>query len=71
MLKIHGWGCATFDFKNIKPLNKSFAKLFQASVALLGSQNRESIGNSLFIHCTLFKNQGTGLGGDISISKVV
>ena len=54
-----------------KTLNKSFAKLYQASVALLGSQNRESIGNSLFIHCILVKKQGTGLGGDISISKVV
>ena len=54
-----------------KTLSKSFAKLFQASVALIGSQNRESIGNSLFIHCTLVKKQGTGLGGDISISKVV
>ena len=58
-------------FKIQKTLNKSFAKLYQASVALLGSQNRESIGNSLFIHCTLVKKQGTGLGGDISISKVV
>ena len=54
-----------------KTLNKSFAKLYQASVALLGSQNRESIGNSLFIHCTLVKKQGTGLGGDISMAKVV
>ena len=54
-----------------KTLSKSFAKLFQASVALIGSQNRESIGNSLFIHCTLVKKQGTGLGGDISIWKVV
>ena len=54
-----------------KTLSKSLAKLFQASVALIGSQNRESIGNSLFIHCTLVKKQGTGLGGDISISKVV
>ena len=54
-----------------KTLNKSFAKLYQASVALLGSQNRESIGNSLSIHCILVKKQGTGLGGDISISKVV
>ena len=57
--------------KNQKTLNKSFAKLYQASVALLGSQNRESIGNRLFIHCILVKKQGTGLGGDISISKVV
>ena len=54
-----------------KTLNKSFAKLYQASVALLGSQNRESIGNSLFIHCIFVKKQGTGLGGHISISKVV
>ena len=54
-----------------KTLNKSFAKLYQASIAFLRSQNRESIGNSLFIHCTLVKKQGTGLGGDISISKVV
>ena len=54
-----------------KTFNKSFAKLYQASVALIGSQNRESIGNSLFIHCILVKKQGTGLGGDISISKVV
>ena len=52
-------------------LSKSLAKLFQASVALIGSQNRESIGNSLCIHCILVKKQGTGLGGDISISKVV
>ena len=72
MLKIHGWDLGPFDFKNKKKtLSKSFAKLFQASVALIGSQNRESIGNSLFIHCTLVKKQGTGLGGDISISKVV
>ena len=54
-----------------KALSKSFVKLFQASVALIGSQNRESIGNSLSIHCILVKKQGTGLGGDISISKVV
>jgi len=40
-----------------KTLNKSFAKLYQASVALLGSQNRESIGNSLIIHCILVKNK--------------
>ena len=52
-----------------KTLNKSFAKLYQASVALLGSQNRESIGNSSFIQCVLAKKQGIGLGGDIS--KVV
>ena len=52
-------------------LNKSFAKLFQASVALIGSQSRESIGNSLLINCILVKKQGTCLGGDISISKVV
>ena len=49
-----------------KTLNKSFAKLYQASVALLGSQNRESIGNCLFIHSILVKKQGTGLGWDIS-----
>ena len=54
-----------------KTLNILFAKLYQASVALLGSQNWESIGNSLFIHCILVKKQGTGFGGDISISKVV
>ena len=54
-----------------KTLNKSFAKLYQASVTLLGSQNRESIDNGLLIHCILVKKQGTGLGGDISISKVV
>ena len=57
--------------KNQKTLSKSLAKLCQASVALIGSQNRESIGNSSFIHCILVKKQGTGLGGDISISKVV
>ena len=54
-----------------KTFNKSFAKLYQSSVALIGSQNRESIGYSLFIHCILVKKQGTGLGGDISISKGV
>ena len=54
-----------------KTFNKSFAKLYQASVALLGSQNWESIGNSLFINCIWVKKQGKGLGGDISISKVV
>ena len=54
-----------------KTLNISFAKLYQASVALLGRQNRESIGYSLFIHCILVKKQGTGLGGDISMARVV
>ena len=54
-----------------KTLNKTFAELYQASVALLGSQNRESVGNSLFIHCILVKKLWRGLGGDISISKVV
>ena len=54
-----------------KILGKSFANLFQASVAFIGSQNQESIGNSLFIHSILVKKQGTCLGGDISISKVV
>ena len=38
-------------------LSKSLAKLFQASVALIGSQNRESIANSFFAHCILVKNK--------------
>ena len=43
----------------------------QASVALMRSQNQELIGNSSFMHYILVKEQGKGLGWDISFIKIV
>ena len=67
-------GFEVFDLLTLKlhkTWKKSFANPIQMCLGLVRYQDKKILGNSSFLHYISVRKQGTILGGDISIVKVV